>query len=215
MIFPYLDDNPSRKFPLFTIGLIGINVGIFFKTWNRELLDPVVQSFGFVPAEVLLKPYTLVTSTFLHAGVIHLLSNMWFLWLFGDNIEESLGRLYFLLLYLTAGIGGNILHTILSGFSSSTPLIGASGSVAGIMGSYFIRYPFARLRCLVILFFYPIVVRIYSFWFLGFWMIFEFFQGLVPTVGDHVAHWAHIGGFLIGMVWSSSRRRHLRQSYWW
>lgn len=216
MIFPYRDDNPSRTFPLFTIGLIGINVGVFLRTWSPELLHPVVANYGYIPGEIFHKPYTLITSTFLHAGLIHLISNMWFLWLFGDNVEDSLGKVSYLFLYLAAGVGGNILHTILGGFASTTPVVGASGSVAGIMGSYMVRYPAARLRCLVLFFFYPMFVRVYALWFLGFWMIFEFLQGVFSWGGDYVAHWAHIGGFLTGMVWSSGRRRYYyRRSYWW
>jgi len=206
MFFPYRDENRSRRFPVLTLALIALNVHIFLNTYTAESFEATVIHLGYTPPALLSRPYILITSIFLHSGWLHLISNMWFLWLFGDNIEDQFGRLRFLGLYLFAGVVGNFTHTFFTGFDSAAPVIGASGAVAGIMGSYFIQFPLARVRCVLFIIFYPIFFRLRALWLLGFWMALEFYQALSASPGDYVAHWAHIGGFLIGALWTVGQR---------
>jgi len=217
MFFPYRDENPSRSFPLLTLLLIGVNSYLFVRTAIPESLESVVQHFGFTPELALQRPYVLITSTFLHGGWLHLIGNMWFLWLYGDNIEDRYGRLPFLGLYLLAGIVGNFTHAFLTGFDSTLPVIGASGAVAGVMGSYLIRFPMARIRCVFLLVIYPILPRVHALFILGMWMVLEFYQAWIAIPGDHVAHWAHVGGFMTGVIWTLPRRGRYRerQGWWW
>ncbi len=217
MFFPYRDENRSRSFPIFTLGLILLNIIIFLRTYTPNTFEATVLKFGFSPPAIIHRPYTLLTSIFLHSGLLHLISNMWFLWLFGDNIEDYYGRLPFLGLYVLSGLAGNFAHMLFTGFNFDIPVIGASGAVAGIMGSYFVRFPLSRIRCVFFLIFYPIFFRIYALWLLGFWMIFEFYQAINAPPNDFVAHWAHIGGFILGIVWTVGKkgRYYYRQGWWW
>jgi len=201
-LLPYRDENPSHIFPFVTLLLIGLNVAVYIAgIWGHYGGDALVREYGFVPRLFWFRPLTLVTSTFLHAGLLHLTGNMWFLWLYGDNVEERLGRFRYLLLYLSAGIIGNLLHGATGLFADKTPVIGASGAVAGVMGYYMPAFPRARIRCLFLLIIYPVFFRISSALLLGGWMVVEFFSAYF-SLDPHVAHWAHVGGFALG-VWSA------------
>jgi len=171
---------------------------------------------GFTPKALLSRPYVVVTSMFLHANPLHLIANLWFLWLFGDNIEDRFGRLPFLMLYLLAGVVGNLTHALFTFGHSDLPVIGASGAVAGLMGSYLIRFPNARIRCMFLIIFYPVFFRLRAFWFIGGWMLIEFIAAY-GTPNDYVAHWAHIGGFALGFAWAYGRRDrpYSRRGLWW
>jgi hypothetical protein len=145
----------------------------------------------------------LVTSMFLHGNLLHLIGNMWFLWLFGDNVEDRLGRVRFLLLYVLSGLAAG-WSQVLVNWDAVTPIIGASGAVAGVLGAYMITYPYARVRTLVpfFYFFWP-VVELPAFVFLGFWLLMQFFQGTLALAmpgAANVAWWAHIGGCVAGII---------------
>ncbi len=203
-LIPYRDENNSRIFPVLTLLLITTNVIVFIMTSFSENFSGYVLAYGYQPKLILQKPQVLITSIFMHAGILHLVSNMWFLWLFGDNIEDRFGRISFLLIYIFAGIIGNFTHSLFTFFQLEGPVIGASGAVAGVMGSYMVRFPKARIRAVFFLWIYPLFIRIKAFWFIGLWLVFEFFSAIV-TPHSQVAHWAHIGGFLFGAVWAYGR----------
>jgi membrane associated rhomboid family serine protease len=205
MIFPYKDENPTYNTPVLTVVLIAINVLFYFKVNMFGSIETVAYSYGFVPSKILFRPHTLLTSMFLHGGLFHLIGNMWFFWLFGDNIEDKFGRLKFIQLFIFAGIIGNLTHALFTFFMGSTPVIGASGAVAGIMGAYLATYPTARIRCIFLLIFYPIFFNLHAFILLAGWMIFEFLSGFLNP-GSMTAHWAHVGGFAYGFVWAYKRR---------
>jgi hypothetical protein len=205
MLFPYRDETPSASFPFLTIVFIAINATLFILMPKMGGLEALVGKFGFTARAMIDKPYVLISSIMLHANLWHLVSNMWFLWLFGDNIEDRFGRAPYLVLFVLAGVTGNFTHAIFNLFQSNIPVIGASGAVAGIMGAYLIRFPNAKIRCIFLIIFYPIFIKIRAIWFIGFWMVLEFFSAFLGT-SNHIAHWAHIGGFVFGAVWAFGRR---------
>ena len=205
MFIPYRDENPSQNFPIVTLLLIGINTAIFFVSTISGGIDVFAGRWGFTTVHILDRPQIMVTSLILHANFIHLLSNMWFLWLFGDNIEDRFGRMQFLILFILSGIVGNFTHALFNFFQSDVPVVGASGAVAGIMGSYLMRFPRAKIRCMFILIFFPFFFRLSSFWFIGAWLLGEFLAAYASP-GGHVAHWAHIGGFAFGFIWAYGRK---------
>ncbi len=204
MIIPYRDENPSRSFPFFTITLIGVNIIVYYLTQISGGTDFYAYRLGFKPVATLERPMVIFSSILLHANLIHLVSNMWFLWLFGDNVEDAFGRLPFFLLFVISGVVGNLTHGLFDLFSSDVPVIGASGAVAGVMGSYLARFPTAKLRCVFILIFYPIFFRIHAIWFIGAWILWEFISVYIAPE-SYVAHWAHIGGFAYGFLWAYRR----------
>ena len=205
MIFPYRDENPSFTFPFFTVILIGVNVIVYLLTLSSGGIDFYIARLGFIPNTILEKPMSVLSSILLHANIIHLITNMWFLWLFGDNIEDRYGRFPYFILFVLSGVIGNLTHGLFSLYGSNLPVIGASGAVAGIMGSYLASFPTARIRCVFIIVFYPIFVRVHAILFIGAWIIWEFISVyIVPS--SHVAHWAHIGGFLFGFIWAIRRK---------
>lgn len=205
MLIPYRDENPADSYPFLTVMLIALNGVLFFLTPMMGGLEATVARFGFTPRLMIDRPYVMFSSMLLHANVWHLLGNMWFLWLFGDNIEDRFGMMPYLVLFILAGIVGNLTHAAFNLFQSNVPVIGASGAVAGVMGAYMFRFPKARIRCLFLILFYPLFIRIHAIWFIGFWLIGEFATSFfVPY--DNVAHWAHIGGFIFGVVWAIGRR---------
>jgi len=205
VLFPYRDENPSYTFPFFTVILIGVNVIIYFLTLGSGGIDFYAASLGFIPSEIIQRPLAIFSSILLHANLLHLISNMWFLWLFGDNIEDRFGRLPYFILFVFSGFAGNITHAIFNLFSSDIPVIGASGAVAGVMGSYLARFPAARIRCVLVIIFYPIFVRIPAIFFIGAWIVWEFISVYVAP-SSHIAHWAHIGGFIFGFLWAMRRK---------
>jgi membrane associated rhomboid family serine protease len=221
MFIPLKDLNPSRSYPFVNITLILANIVVFFYeiglkvTLPRGAFDALVLSYSTVPAripaflaghagfEVAFLP--LVTSMFLHAGWLHIGGNMLFLWIFGDNVEDFFGHFTYFFFYLVCGIGAGFLH-ILFNFHSNIPAVGASGAISGIMGAYILLYPRARILTLVFIFPIPVPAVI----FLGLWYVMQFFAGLNVLGGGAsggVAVWAHIGGFLLGMLLTMMARR--------
>lgn len=179
---------------------------------NRKIVidveRPVMTPFGIdyvethhrVPPPPINPWLTLLTCLFLHGGWLHVIGNMWFLFIFGDNVEDRLGHARYLLFYLACGLAGSFAHLI-ANYDSSMPTIGASGAIAGVMGGYFILYPRAKVLTLVPIFIFITLFDIPAPIFLGFWFLLQFLQGLVPSAAETggVAWWAHIGGFAAGM----------------
>lgn len=184
-----------------------------FGGYPSPSIDLVVGKFGLVPNAVIHGNdiYTFLTSMFLHADLIHLGGNMLFLYVFGDNVEDTFGHVRYLLFYLIAGIAASLLHifTALIMGDAGIPTIGASGAIAGVLGAYFVLYPRSRILTLVF-FFWITIVAIPAVVFLGLWFVFQFLYGTVGA-GGGVAYWAHIGGFITGIVfgvaWRSRRRK--------
>ena len=215
MFFPLKDDNPTSRFPYVTILFIVLNVLMFlYQVFSPEGLQYQVYRMGAVPYEIThfttihrfpwlvidymprLSPLlTLFASMFLHGGLFHLVFNMWFLWIFGNNIEDFLGAGRFILFYLIAGLGASLTHIVFN-FNSLYPVVGASGAIAGVLGAYLILYPRARVLTLVFLFFFIRVVPVPAAFMLGLWFI---VQILSVGTGGGTAWFAHIGGFVIGI----------------
>ena len=200
-MFPLYDESvPSRKLPFLTISLIVINIFIFLFTYFSPDFERIIFEYGAIPAQILEgKSFpTLITSTFLHAGFLHLLGNMWFLWLFGDNVEHSLGKIKFIIFYLLCGILAGIFHIFLVTIQDiNIPVIGASGAISGLLGGYLILYPKNKIRALFVLFFRPFIFSVPAFFYIGVWFLFQFL-----SVGElsSIAYFAHIGGFISGMI---------------
>lgn len=205
MFFPYRDENPRRDVPYLTVGLIAINVAIYIGVILTADYAQVVQHYGLVPAHPSL--LTALTSQFLHGGLLHLLGNMWFLWLFGDNVEDALGTGWFLPFYLGCGLMAGVLHTVFaSGASAEIPAVGASGAISGVLGAYLVLYPQARIACVGGFGFFWIRTSLRAMYFIGFWFALQLLGGLFIHVGGvsgGIAYWAHIGGFLCGagLIW--------------
>ncbi|MDF1536582.1 MAG: rhomboid family intramembrane serine protease [bacterium] len=206
--------------------LIGANVLAFlFELSLGTHLQAFVHVFGVVPERVLaivtgepgLIHYAVLpffTSMFLHGGWLHLLGNMLYLYIFGDNVEDALGHVGYLLFYLACGVAASLTHVALN-MSSSIPTVGASGAIAGVLGAYFLLYPKARVVTLLPIFFFIQIVEIPAFLFLGFWFLFQFITGAVETASGAaggVAWWAHIGGFTAGASYTMLRYRMLRKN---
>lgn len=211
MVFPLHDRNPIRhvRFPYVTYGLIALTILCF---GVQSLLPPAAFEqatidFGMIPIVVrdaypqpvawLPDWANLMTYAFLHADWLHLLSNMLFLWIFGDNIEDALGHAKFVLFYLACAAMAALAHLMFN-WDANGPLVGASGAVAGVMGAYILLYPHARILVLARIII-PIPLPIPAFWMLGFWIATQLFYVLIGS-DEPVAWWAHLGGFLTGIV---------------
>ncbi len=219
-MLPLKDNIRSKSFPIVTIGLIVINVAIFFYQvmLPPELSRALVSGFGFIPRRLVemelsfipLPFYPLVTfftSAFFHGNFIHLAGNMLYLWVFGDNVEDKLGSGKFILFYLVAAAGGSMGH-LLSNPVSLQPAIGASGAVAGILGAYLIFFPHARVLTLVPIGIIITFIHIPAVIFLGVWILLQFLNaGLQdPDTAVSVAWWAHISGFFLGVLYAITKR---------
>ena len=205
-MFPFRDHNPSRKTPYVNWALIAINSIVFLlyiPILNNDLaLSSFFDEWAMVPAEIAsgTEYHTALTSMFLHGGYMHLIGNMVFLWIYGDNVEDAMGHVAYLVFYLVAGFGADAIH-ILSDTSSMIPTVGASGAIAGVMGAYLLLYPKARIDIFLILVVFFKVFTLPAFVVLLVWMGIQVFGGFsAPTVGGGVAYWAHIGGFVVGLL---------------
>lgn len=215
-MFPLRDENPTHRLPIMTILLIGINVAVFFHqiSLGPSSMQAFVMQFGAIPEVVLhgggtrvagLPPYlSVVTSMFLHGGFAHLLGNMWFLWIFGDNIEDFLGAFGFIVFYLVTGVAATLVHVFTTS-NPEIPLVGASGAISGVLGAYVVLHPSIRVKTLLIFGFFWRVIYIPAVYFLGLWFLMQILGGFQP--GGHVAYGAHIGGFVSGLllIWIFSR----------
>jgi membrane associated rhomboid family serine protease len=213
VFIPLKDETPSRSFPFINILLILANVAVFIYqlTLGPYAYKTFVLANATIPARfpAFLAGHLsfaaaflpLLTSIFLHAGLLHIAGNMLFLWIFGDNIEDFFGHLPYLLFYLFCGVGSGLLH-VLFNWGSTIPAIGASGAISGVMGAYLVLFPRERIQTLVFIFIVPIPAVII----LGLWFVFQFAEAVgsvgASSVGANggVAVWAHVGGFLLGVV---------------
>jgi len=233
-MIPLKDDAPRVGTPYVNYTLVGLNTVIFlFELWlgrfGAQEVNNFVFQFGVVPARLTVVlfnhgyvPWDLVsqlgtryvptigavlpvfTSMFLHGSWLHLIFNMWALWIFGDNVEDRLGHGMYLLFYLVCGVAAALFHTALNA-GSTVPTVGASGAIAGVMGAYFLLYPRARVLTLVPLFF-VFFVWLPAWIVLGYWFVAQFISGAATSIATHsgssggIAFWAHVGGFLAGML---------------
>ncbi len=207
-MIPLKDNIKSHSIPIITVLLIIINVLIFVfqSSLDRESNILFITMLGFIPQRITMEfsleyypLMTFVTSMFLHGSLLHLLGNMLYLWIFGDNVEDKLGKLGFLFFYIIVGILGNFAHYMYDPLSSQ-PAIGASGAVAGVLGAYFIFYPSARILTIVPIGFFITAFHLPAVIFLGIWILLQTANALLalPGTATSVAWWAHIGGFLAG-----------------
>ena len=212
-MIPLRDSQPSYSTPVVTIGIIVANVLVFLYQLSLDSfsINYFVHLYGIVPARFELS--TLFSSMFLHAGWLHLIGNMWFLWIYGDNVEDVLGKGRYLLFYLLCGAAAGLAHVV-TNFGSPVPTIGASGAVAGVMGAYLLKFPHSRIVTLIPFFFF-FTVEIPAVAILLYWLLIQIFSG-VATAGQMasseggVAWFAHVGGFLAGMVLILLMRTHQR-----
>ncbi len=205
-MFPIRDHNPSGRTPYVVYALMAANILIFLSYVGIMDDAPLINRFYFdyaiIPARIAdgLSYKTFLTSMFLHGGWMHLAGNMLFLWIFGDNLEDEMGHVLFLIFYLVAGIGAGVIHVVTAP-GSVVPTIGASGAIAGVMGGYLLLFPKARVDILLILIVYFRVFTIPAFVMLGVWLGMQFLGSFSvnPDEGG-VAYWAHTGGFFVGLV---------------
>jgi membrane associated rhomboid family serine protease len=228
-VIPLRDENPSSRPPVVTRTLIAVNVALFlYELAIGPGLRDFMMSWGLVPARitgalsggesVIQAGTPLLTSMFLHGGWMHLIGNMWYLALFGDNVEDRLGHLPYLGFYLVAGLAGGLLHYAFNA-GSLVPTVGASAAIAGVLGAYAVAYPRARVLTLVPLFPFFQLMGLPALVVLGLWFLFQFFTGalsLAWSATGGVAWWGHIGGFVFGalvMLLVGGRRR-ARSAAW-
>jgi len=219
-MFPLRDDQPSRTRPVITFALIGFNALVFAYQLGLDehgVLDLLARC-ALIPerlawalqagnaAAFAEAATTLVTSQFLHGGLLHLILNLWALWIFGDNVEDRLGPLRYLVFYVACGVAAGVVQA-LSYPHSEIPTVGASGAIAGVMGAYIVLYPRARVLTVVPILFWPIFLNLPAVVFLGLWFAIQLFSGASQLAGaasgaasGGVAWWAHVGGFLAGLA---------------
>lgn len=210
-MIPYKDDNPTHTFPFVTIGIIALNILIFFsQVLSEGGLESSVFKYGAIPHNVLtfetdqpINPVlSIFSAMFMHGGLFHLAGNMLYLWIFGNNIEDRLGHLRFSVFYLFCGVVSAYAYAITEPHSL-IPMIGASGAVSGILGAYLLLFPRATVYSIVFLGFFITTVKIPALLVIGFWAIIQFVNGLIRTGisgKGGVAWFAHIGGFLAGLI---------------
>lgn len=212
-MIPLRDSTRSRSFPYVTIAIIVINLSIYFLQFTsaQAQLEQFILNYALIPARFIeqlnvssltgILHYPLVTSTFLHGGWFHVIFNMLYLWIFGDNIEDRLGHTRFFFFYILAGIAGNLAHILIHP-TSPIPLVGASGAIAGVLGAYIITFPRANITSLIFVFFFVFIRKIPAIYFLLFWFLLQIANGITSLgiMGNTVAWWAHIGGFLSGIL---------------
>jgi membrane associated rhomboid family serine protease len=244
-MFPYRDDNPTVLNPYVTIGVIALNVIAWVVVQGLGTAGPLARSvceLGLVPGELLqtappgtatplgrgmvcvvdAQPnyLTLLSSMFLHGGWFHLIGNMMFLWVFGNNIEDALGHVKFALFYLISGVAAALAQMVVNP-DSTIPMVGASGAVSGVLGGYILLYPHARIYTLVFLGFFVTTIQLKAWVMLGYWMLLQILSGVTTLGGAHrggVAFFAHIGGFVAGLVFvklfETTEHRNRRRGAW-
>jgi len=225
-MIPLRDNVPSRGIPFVNYALIGANVLAFlFELSLGRDLQTFIYAFGMVPERVITiatqhpamihwAVLPVLTSMFLHGGWLHLLGNMLFLYIFGDNVEGAMGHTRYMVFYLACGFAASLTHLILNP-SSPVPTVGASGAIAGVLGAYFLLFPAARVVTIVPIFFFIQIVEIPAFILLGFWFVFQFLSGsmelFTARTSAGVAWWAHIGGFIAGAGYTLFRYRAIKR----
>jgi rhomboid family protein len=212
-MIPLKDNISSETLPFVNYTLIAINLAVFIlQLAMGSNAAGLVSQFGLIPYKVTAGGFgpqyavlPFFTSMFLHGGWMHLIGNMLFLWIFGDNVEDRMGHFFYLLFYFGSGFGASLLH-IVTAPNSPIPTIGASGAIAGVMGAYFVLYPRARVLSLIIIVIFVRTIEIPAIVFLGIWFAMQFFMGLADMAArgsgevGGIAFWAHVGGFVVGVV---------------
>lgn len=213
-MFPLKDDIPSRVFPFVNIALIVANVAAYVYALSLgESVGGLLTDYGFVPARFLSsgdffslpsRIVPILSFMFLHGSLLHLVGNMWMLWVFGDNVEDSMGHGRYLVFYLLCGVASVAAHTAAAPVSS-VPVVGASGAISGVLGAYFCVYPRARILTFLPIFIFLYLVEVPAYFFLGLWFVVQFLQGWAQYssgsgVASGVAWWTHVGGFAAGVL---------------
>ena len=212
-MFPLKDHEPSGSFPIITLLIIFTCALVLFLEISAPNTEAFIYQWSIVPSRInflnLSSLTTFVTSIFLHGGLLHFGSNMWFLWIYGDNVESELGKIKYLLFFVAGGVVAGLLQYFFM-FEATIPLLGASGAIAAVLGFYMVRFPKSRIETLV---FYPFlsIVNLPSTFVLALWFITQVFSGAVSIVetaaGGGVAWWAHIGGFAFGYIVGSLSKK--------
>lgn len=216
-MIPLRDNVPGQNTPWITWLLIAVNLLLFGyqSSLPQQEIISFFNQYGFIPLDLnqgisqgfglhlLYVSPTLLSSLFVHGSWLHVISNMWSLWLFGDNVEDSVGHFRFLLFYLAGGVTASMAHYFFNSVSS-LPTVGASGAIAAVMGAYLLMFPLARIHTLVPLFFIPFFFEVPALVFIGFWFVTQVFSGvssiIVPFSDGGIAWWAHVGGFIFGLL---------------
>jgi len=207
-MFPIRDTNRSHTFPIVNWMIIIINAGIFIIQVRlpRETIEIIFNTFGVIPIRFVefhpLAPISLFSSQFLHGGWLHIIRNLWILYIFGDNVEDRIGHIQYLVFYIITGIVGSLLQVVIQPFSN-TPMIGASGAISGVLGAYIFFFPRARVLTFVPIFILPWLVEIPAVIFLGIWFLSQFVNVINEAstiVNSGIAYWAHLGGFGAGFI---------------
>jgi membrane associated rhomboid family serine protease len=213
-MIPLRDTIRSETYPVVNSCIIAINVLVFFvQLSHQQGFNAFINVYGIVPARYSVpqvsadfttgqQVLSFLTFMFLHGGFLHLIGNMWFLYIFGDNVEDRLGHFRYLVFYMMCGLASGTSHLLLN-WHSPIPTIGASGAIAGVMGAYFVLYPRAKVLTLIPIFVFFHFAEIPAFLFLGIWMLFQFISAAASSVqadGGGIAWWAHIGGFVFGII---------------
>lgn len=216
-MFPIQTNVFARHEPIVTWLIIGLNALVFFFELElpKETLEQVTYLFGTVPARFthpdwaaevgfpLNSYWPFLTSMFLHGGWLHIIGNMWTLFVFGRNVEDQMGPARFLVFYLLCGVVSGIVHTIVNA-DSTLPAIGASGAIAGVMGAYLVMFPLSRVVIMIPIFIFPFFFDVIAVFYLAYWFLLQFFSGAFALVktsdGGGIAFWAHVGGFLGGIA---------------
>lgn len=228
-MIPLRDTIPSQNPPRMTRTLIAANVVafVFELLMSRQSLEQFTYLFGIVPARFThpnwaaevgfpaMSYLPFFTHMFLHAGWLHVIANMWTLWIFGDNVEDRMGPGRFLVFYILCGLAAAFTHVLLNA-DSTVPTVGASGAIAGVLAAYFLWFTHSRVLVIIPIFFFPLFAEIPAFLYLGIWFVTQLFSGTtalaLPTRGGGIAFWAHIGGFIAGgfLCWLFLRPRDKR-----
>ena len=207
-MFPIRDTNRSHTFPIVNWMIIIINAGIFIIQVRlpKETVEIIFNTFGVIPIRFVefhpLAPISLFSSQFLHGGWLHIIRNLWILYIFGDNVEDRIGHIQYLVFYIITGIAGSLLQVVTQPFSN-TPMIGASGAISGVLGAYIFFFPRARILTFVPIFILPWLVEIPAVIFLGIWFLSQFVNVINEAstiVNSGIAYWAHLGGFGAGFI---------------
>ena len=204
-MIPFHDENPTKHFPLLTLALIGGNTFVFFWQFSYPgQIDTLFTNYGLVPYNFVHSPIqtypNVFSAMFLHAGLMHLAGNMLYLWIFGNNIEDALGKVRFITFYLLCGLVAALCHVFMD-TGSEIPMVGASGAISGILGAYLVLFPKAKVKTLVFLGILITIIRLPAVVLLLFWLGIQIFSNMASgSEGGGVAWVAHIGGFIAGMV---------------
>ncbi len=216
-MFPIKDTIPRIRFPSVTWALIILNgiIFLFEISIPKDTLQMILYLFGLVPARYSYPQWAYIqglpfdhylsflTNMFLHGGWVHIIGNMWFLYLFGSGVEDRLGHGRFLIFYLLSGIAASVIYYVFA-IHTKVPVMGASGAIAGVMGAYLVTFPRAKILTMILIVFFPIFVELSAFFYIGFWFLLQLFSGTLSLASQAteggVAWWGHVGGFIAGVV---------------